>query len=219
MEGLAITPDGKTLVGIMQANLLQDAKGMLRIVTIDIASGQTTHEYAYQLTSGSGVSEITAINDHQFLVDERDGAGVGGDPGTGKKDLYVIDLNNAKDVSNIAKLSTSDPSVSKSEFADVAGLLSAAGIPVPSKIEGVTFGEDVTLNGQVEHTLWVANDNDFVPGESGPNQFFVFGFTNADLPGYQVAAVPELSSWAMMVLGFVGVGLVMHRRKRIQITA
>jgi hypothetical protein len=45
MEGLAITPDGKTLVGIMQANLEQDKKGNLRIVTVDIASG-TTHEYA-----------------------------------------------------------------------------------------------------------------------------------------------------------------------------
>lgn len=218
MEGLAITPDGKTLVGIMQANLLQDAKGMLRIVTIDIASGKTTHEYAYQLTSGSGVSEITAINDHQFLVDERDGAGVGGDPGTGKKDLYVIDLNNAKDVSGIAKLSSNNgdhAAVGKTQFADVAGLLTAAGIAVPSKIEGVTFGADVTYNGQTEHTLWVANDNDFTPDVSGKNQFFVFGFTDVDLPGFeQVAAVPEPSTWAMFLVGFAGISLVAYRRKK-----
>ena len=32
-----------------------------------------THEYGYLLTTGTGVSEITAINDHEFLVDERDG--------------------------------------------------------------------------------------------------------------------------------------------------
>ena len=63
MEGLAITPDGKTLVGIMQASLEQDKKNSLRIVTIDIASG-ATHEYAYLLTTGSGVSEIVAVNDH-----------------------------------------------------------------------------------------------------------------------------------------------------------
>jgi hypothetical protein len=39
MEGLAITPDGTTLVGIVQAPTLQDTKksGDLRIVTIDIA--------------------------------------------------------------------------------------------------------------------------------------------------------------------------------------
>ncbi|RYZ92468.1 MAG: esterase-like activity of phytase family protein, partial [Moraxellaceae bacterium] len=36
MEGLAITPDGKTLVGIMQAPLLQDTKKNVRIVTVDI---------------------------------------------------------------------------------------------------------------------------------------------------------------------------------------
>src|SRR6202020_1468529 len=58
MEGLAITPDGRTLVGIVQNALIQDASdgapNMLRIVTIDILSGRTTHEYPYVLTSGSG---------------------------------------------------------------------------------------------------------------------------------------------------------------------
>ena len=41
MEGLAITPDGRTLVGIMQNALIQDANAgatkLLRIVAIDIA--------------------------------------------------------------------------------------------------------------------------------------------------------------------------------------
>jgi hypothetical protein len=60
----------------MQANLEQDKKGNLRIVTIAVHNGET-HEYAYQLTDGSGVSEILAVNAHQFLVDERDGAGLG----------------------------------------------------------------------------------------------------------------------------------------------
>jgi hypothetical protein len=43
MEGLALTPDGKTLVGIMEAPLIPDAanpatSNLLRIVTIDIAT-------------------------------------------------------------------------------------------------------------------------------------------------------------------------------------
>ncbi|WP_275575260.1 esterase-like activity of phytase family protein [Methylocucumis oryzae] len=66
MEGLAITPDGSMLVGMMQANLLQDTKKYLRIVTIDIATG-ATKEYGYLLTDGSGVSEIVAINNHEFF--------------------------------------------------------------------------------------------------------------------------------------------------------
>jgi len=29
-----------------------------------------THQFAYELTTGSGASEILALNDHAFLVDE-----------------------------------------------------------------------------------------------------------------------------------------------------
>src|SRR5262249_47651109 len=78
MESLAITPDGKTLVGMIQAATYQDKSTqskLLRFVTIDVATG-TTHEYAYKLTDGSGVSDIVALNDHEFLVDERDGNGL-----------------------------------------------------------------------------------------------------------------------------------------------
>jgi hypothetical protein len=86
MEGLAITPDGSTLVGILQAPTVQDGNksNLLRIVTVDVATG-TTHEYGYVLSTGSGVSDIVALNDHQFLVDERDGAGVGAIPGRGSR--------------------------------------------------------------------------------------------------------------------------------------
>jgi hypothetical protein len=227
MEGLAITPDGKTLVGIMQAALIQDGKGMLRIVTIDIASGQTTHEYAYQLTTGSGVSDIVAINDHQFLVDERDGQGKGGDPVTTPliKQQFMIDLNGAKDVSGIASLKKNNgdgAAVTKSAapLVDLVALLNAAGIPsdeIPSKIEGITFGQDVTYHGQIEHTLWIANDNDFTPDASGPNKFFVIGLSDSDLPGLvqeQVAAIPEPATWAMMLIGFAGLGFAGYRQAR-----
>jgi len=231
MEGLAITPDGKTLVGIMQAALLQDGKGMLRIVTIDIASGQTTHEYAYQLTTGSGVSDIVAINDHQFLVDERDGQGKGGDPVTTPliKQQFMIDLNGAKDVSNISSLKKNNgdgAAVTKSSapLVDLVKLLEAAGIPddqIPSKIEGITFGQDVTYNGQTEHTLWIANDNDFVPDVAGPTKFFVVGLSDRDLPDLvqeQIAAIPEPSTWAMLLIGFAGLGVAAYRQTRHRAT-
>src|SRR5262245_21013377 len=91
MEGLAITPDGKQLVGIMQNSLIQDGGPTVRIVTIDTGSGQT-REYAYTLTTGSGVSEILAVNDHQFLVDERDGKGLGDGSNAKDKQICLIDL-------------------------------------------------------------------------------------------------------------------------------
>ena len=196
MEGLAITPDSKTLVGIMQAALIQDnnqggkAKKLLRIVTIDIASGQWTHEYAYLLTTGSGVSEILAINNHEFLVDERDGNGLGNGNDAVVKQLFKIDLAGAVDVSNMDGLTAASNAVSKTLFLDIVATLNAAGIPssqIPAKIEGLAFGPDVTYGGPI-HTLWVANDNDFVQDYGGvtnsnPNQFFVFGFTDAELGG------------------------------------
>src|SRR5262249_30300980 len=76
MEGLAMPPDGRTLVGIMQSPLLQDGgpSGFAtRIVTIDVRTGATA-EFAYRLDSSKfTVSEILAVNDHELLVDERDG--------------------------------------------------------------------------------------------------------------------------------------------------
>jgi Esterase-like activity of phytase len=105
MEGLTITPDGRTLVGIMQSALQQPDLGtvkpakdpVLRIVTINLRT-RATHEYVYLLdnpgVTSSAVSEITALSSHTFLVDERDG---NFEPGAYKK-LWLADLNGATDV-------------------------------------------------------------------------------------------------------------------------
>jgi hypothetical protein len=209
MEGLAITPDGKMLVGIMQANLEQDKKGSLRIVTIDIENGES-HQYDYELTDGSGVSDIVAVNNHQFLVDERDGAGMGDKPlpndtatAARIKKLYLIELNGATDVAEVFSLpSVGVAPVGKRLFLDVVSQLSAAGIDkrlIPSKLEGVAFGQDVVMDNVIKHTLFIANDNDFLPTIadplklpsdptrsliSNPNQFYVFAFSDAELPEY-----------------------------------
>lgn len=214
MEGLALTPDGKTLVGIMQANLEQDKKGSLRIVTIDLETG-ATHEYAYKLTDGSGVSDILAVNNHQFLVDERDGAGMGDTPlltdtasPAGVKKLYWIELAGAVDVTDVTgpvdksgKIDLSSYAVPKVEFLNIITKLTSIGIDkrlIPSKIEGVTFGQDVWVGDALKHTLVIATDNDFLavianplqlPGAgrtlwNNPNQIYVFAFADEELPGY-----------------------------------
>ena len=208
MEGLAITPDGRMLVGIMQAALIQDAnqggaaKKLLRVVTIDVLSG-TTHEYAYLLTTGSGVSEILAINNHELLVDERDGNGIeGGDNSTSNnakvKQLFKIDLAGAVDITGMDGLTAATHAVNKTLFLDIVSVLEANGYAanrIPSKIEGVAFGSDVKTGGATLHTLWIGNDNDFLvttndtPPVPNPNVFYVFGFTDADLGGSTL--VPE----------------------------
>ncbi len=217
MEGLAITPDGRMLVGIMQANLEQDKKKSLRLVTIDTRTG-ASHEYAYKLTDGSGVSDIVAVNDHQFLVDERDGNGLADTPlltdtasAAKVKKLYLIDLDGAQDVTDLSgDLSAYAVSKSATPFLDVVATLTATGINsylIPSKIEGIAFGQDIVINGVTKHTLFIANDNDFLatiadplklPGDpsrgmvANPNQFYVFAFDDSDLPGYVPQKIREL---------------------------
>ncbi|OLZ62584.1 3-phytase [Streptomyces sp. IMTB 2501] len=106
MEGLTVTPDGHTLVGMMQSALQQPdlpsgvkTKSIttLRIVTHDLRT-HATHEYAYLLddprTNGGAVSEITALSSTRFLVDERDG---NTEPGACKR-LFAIDLSGATDI-------------------------------------------------------------------------------------------------------------------------
>jgi hypothetical protein len=221
MEGLAITPDGTTLVGFIQAAMEQDTKtvspkpnkNLLRIVTIDIASG-TTHQYGYLLTAGSGVSEILAINNHEFLVDERDGNGRetnGTAPGNAAvvKKLFKIDLAGAVDISAKIGADAAASAVPKTLFMDLVSLLTPV-MPadqIPSKIEGIAFGPDVQQGTTTVHTLWVGNDNDFVQmtqDSSTPpktllnsNQIFVFGFTDDDLGGSQLVPQPFTTAGAV----------------------
>jgi len=174
----------------MQNALIQDGGPTVRIVIIDIDNGRT-REYAYTLTTGSGVSEILAVNDHQFLVDERDGKGLGDGSNAKVKQIFLIDLKGATDVSGTTGEANLAPhAVAKTLFLDVVAVLGAHGITtnkIPAKIEGLAFGQDVVIGGQVKHTLYLANDNDYnavFGGLDNPNTWFVFAFDDTDLPGF-----------------------------------
>ncbi len=108
MEGLAITPDGKTLVGMMQFPLYNPSSTAItgslaiRILTFDIATG-ATKQFVYLMDKSSlqACSEITAITNSTFLVIERDGEfPTQANRATVVKKIYKIDLTNATDVSD-----------------------------------------------------------------------------------------------------------------------
>ena len=179
MEGLAISPDGKTLFGIMQSALLQD-NGLNpgttdrlgvnnRILKVDLSTGET-HEYVYVLDAinrGQGVSEILAINDHEFLVLERDNRSnlqAPPQPPT-RKTIYRIDLDGATDVSEIASLPAgtlpnSIVPVRKKLFIDLLDRAFGLEPIIAEKLEGLSWGPDLNDG---RHVLYVISDNDLNP--------------------------------------------------------
>lgn len=169
-EGLALTPDGQTLVAILQSPLIQDDAlsdknervGMnIRMLAIDIQSGKT-RQHVYQLSSArNGVNEILAVSDSTFIVLERDGKE--GDKAR-HRSLYLIDLAGATDVSTVAALpggalpETIRP-VRKRELLNFMDpKLGLLGSQMPEKIEGLTFGPNL-FGGR--RSLVVTSDNDF----------------------------------------------------------
>ncbi|RAJ24550.1 esterase-like activity of phytase family protein [Pedobacter cryoconitis] len=188
MEGLTITPDGKTLVGIMQSPMFNPSKAevkgsvVLRILTFDIATG-ATKQYVYLQDNASltGVSDILAVSSTTFLTLERDGdyGGASLNPATFKK-VFKIDLSQATDISDAANSAAGKLFGGKTpeQLKDLAGLQTAGIVPVsktvvldllkdlPSiyphdKAEGMAL-----VNG---NTLVISNDDDFgvIPGDKG----------------------------------------------------
>ena len=74
------------------------------------------------------------------------------------------------------------------------------------------------------HTLYLGNDNDFLAtdpetGFDNPNQWFVFGVTDAQLgttyvPQDFAAAVPEPQTYALLIAGLAMIGFTANRRRR-----
>ncbi len=182
MEGLTLTPDGKYLVGIMQSPLdkngsaaVASGKGAItRVVKVSLSDPiNDVHEYLYSLhTKGAGnpegqaVSEITALPDGTFIVDERDGNFEGTSDGTasGKakadKNLWKLDLSQATDVGPkspligttiaggaVAYNSTNGLTVGGKTIEDLAGTVDAPAAVQALSTAGIAVGtEGMFLN-------------------------------------------------------------------------
>lgn len=163
LEGMTVTPDGNTLVAIMQSALQTPglpgpakAVPVTRIVTINIADRSIVHEYLYPLAnpqdSKVGVSEITALSATTFLVDERNGK----NPPDSNAKIYLADIGSATDVGPRAAVpgATYEPDgggllinkvpietlVGTTTDADAVAKLKAAGITVATKTLQVDVG-------------------------------------------------------------------------------
>jgi hypothetical protein len=189
-EGLAITPDGKFTFAMLQSPMLDEGglgNGRYnRIVKFDNATGLAVAQYAYLMegsSQGRGISALVALNDHEFLVLERNnrGVGVASELTPPNKKVYKIDITGASDVSGIV-LPASGPlpagftTVTKSAtpfFSIDANTLAAFGNRVPEKWEGLTIGPRLS-DGQ--YMLLTGTDNDFsvTQNAGSTTQFDVF---------------------------------------------
>lgn len=205
-EGITLSPDGKKLFGLLQDPLVNEGSNSdgrrsrnLRFVEFDTTTGTSVAQYIYQLESWAdinarvpsntfgatsqgrniGISAITALNNNEFLVLERDNRGVGVEDPTGSnpvasKRVYKIGLTDATDVSGISLAGTNNlPSgvtaLSKSLFLDIADALRGAGQIIPEKFEGLAIGPQLADG---SYALLVGTDNDFSVTQTGSGTQF-----------------------------------------------
>ncbi|BDD84634.1 hypothetical protein TPB0596_43970 [Tsukamurella pulmonis] len=192
MEGLTVTPDGKRLVGIMQSalsvpGLSGSAKEVpvTRIVVIDLAT-KAVQQYAYPLddpkNTKKAVSEITAISDREFLVDERDGKTAP----KANKSVYRISLDGAtalgeQNPETLVGTGTSAEAEAALKGAGITPIRKTMALDLSGLVDklnpaGKFYGHDkveglATLDGG--KTLYIANDSDFgLAGIAGPRTPF-----------------------------------------------
>jgi hypothetical protein len=143
-------------------------------------------------TQGQGISSLVALNDHEFLVLERNnqGIGVGATLGTADKEVFKINLNGATDVSNIA-LPTSGTTLPANvnavlkgpKFIDLDAVTKAQFGALdgksPEKWEGLAIGPRLADG---SFLILAGTDNDYSVTQNGTGtQFDVyFRFTDAD---------------------------------------
>jgi len=195
MEGLAITPDEKTLVGIMQSSLYNPTKAevvdftLTRIVTINLET-QEISQYIYQQDiAKNSNSEIVALSDTQFLILERDGSFLyGGPSGTdaanpaAQKKVFRIDLTTGTNLESISDggIFTQDEATGllvngNTIEQSTAEELSNAGIQILQKVEVLDMVAEVNYPHDKMEGLWlinnetlgVLNDDDFATWATG----------------------------------------------------
>jgi len=240
LEGIAISPDGKTLVAALQSPLIQDggnASTNDRLLVYDLTNpGVPPKEYLYQLDSGLAISEILAVNNHEFIIDERDGTA-----GGGKKLLYEVDLNQSSaptDLTNSAYAGTTTANglpksgtpagivpLAKTLFANIGQILIAANpfVPgsggLPDKIEGYAWGPILPDGNEL---LLATNDNDFSTSVTGGFPDYIFAFEVSGLNDFQAEQfpagytfpAPEPATLVIFLAGFLGLTVVRRRRTR-----
>lgn len=193
-EGMAINKSGDTLYTLLEGTVTGDPAKSLRINKFDInTESYTGRQWLYRLESaGTNIGDMTAVNDSQFIVIERNGdtaTTVGGNP---FKKLFLIDLDKT-DANGFVK---------KTELVDLMNLAD------PNDLNGdgntvftfpyVTIEDVLILN---DRTLLVMNDNNYPGGGGRGNYPDVNEFLQIRLDA--PLAIPEPSTVVLVSCGLI----------------
>jgi hypothetical protein len=202
-EAMGVTPDGRRLAALLQGPLVQDS-GLssssinTRLLIFDLDPNAVTFEkpiaeYVYVLGLDAGnqttATELRAVNNHQFLVMERDSTGFGTSHPSTYKRVILIDTDGASDIletgydldfQSPGQLSLPESGlpnnitpVTRMDFLDMLdptqlgkfGLNSAGGTTdtnsLASKWEGLALLPVSDQDFPDDYFLLVGNDNDF----------------------------------------------------------
>ena len=167
-EGMAITPDGKTLYPMLEGALAGDDPFRLLIDQFDIRQRRYTgKQWSYRMDATShAIGDFTAVTKNQFLVIERDG---GQGAAAQFKKVFLVDLREVG----------SDGFLVKGEVADLLNIADPDHLGGPSDVFRFPFTTIESVIPLNRRTLGVLNDNNFpfssgrTPGRPDDNEFII----------------------------------------------
>jgi hypothetical protein len=172
-EGMAQSPDGRTLYPMLEGTVTGDPAGTLRFNEFDLSRQRYTGKvYAYQLEDPSNsIGDAIAVDDDRFLIIERDQ----GQGATAKlKRIYLADKRDRN----------RDGKMDKTLVADLMNIADPRHLGGTANVFTFPFQtiEDVVILD--DRTLGVVNDNNFpfsngrTPGQPDNDEFITIRLTD-----------------------------------------